>query len=195
MYYDLNICNRLKKFYEDITETWEEWKEKPESPEIRIGTLGEPTGHPEFLDFLDKIKQCEYLTDGRILGTLGDPRRLDLLDKTLKYKSKVILLWSDTKYCKKAINSLKSSGINFKIGVKVEGDEKLKEFLDKVWEEKENYILIPEEGVSISPDDLIKDRKNIEMITYYQNILLADKKIIITKDSINLKPIKIYDRI
>lgn len=179
MRYDINICNRLKKFYEDITETWEGWKEKPESPELRIGTLGEPTGHPEFLDFLDKIKKCEYLTDGRILGTPGDPRRIDLLDKTLEYNSSVILLWSDTGYYKKAKSILKSSSVDFKIGIKEDFS---------AWEEDEKYVLIG------NPDNL-KDRENIEVMEYYQNILLTGKKIIITKNSIDLKPLKIYDRV
>ena len=194
MPYDLNICNKLKKFYEDVSETWDGWKEKPKDSEIRIGTLGEPTGHPEFFDLLEKIKPSEYLTNGRILGTPGDPRRIDLLDKTLEYKTKVTLLWSDTRFCKRAYQNLKSSGVDFNIGVKIDTPEDLTKVLNDLWNEKEKYILIPEEGTLISPKDLI-DRKNIEVIKYYENILLTDNNIIITKDSLNLKPIKIYDRI
>lgn len=194
MNYDLNICNRLKKFYEDVADAWEGWKEKPESPNIRIGTLGEPTGHPEFFDILEKTKPKVIMTDGRILGTTGDPRRVELIDKLLEYESGVSLLWSDTRYCKKACQNLKSSGINFEIGIRINTPESLEEILKDIWKESEKYILIPKEGITISSDDL-KDKENTKIIEYYQNILLTDKKIIITKDSTNLKPIKVYDRI
>lgn len=187
MHYDLNICNKYKKFYEDVTETWERWKEKPESPEIRIGTLGEPTGHPEFLDLFDKIKPSEIITDGRILGTPGDPRRIDVLEKIIELKSKAVLMWSDSNFYRRSYHDLKSSDVDFKIGVRLEDFE-------KVWDENEKYLLIPNEDIVIPPDSL-KDKENTEIITYYQNILLTDKKIIITKDSINLKPIKVYDRV
>ena len=115
MHYDLNF----KQFYEDVMETWDGWKEKPKSPEIRLGTLGEPTSHPEFIDVLERIRPIEYLTDGRILGTKNDPRRCELMDKTLETKSKVTLLWSDTPYCKKAYRELKESGLDLTIGVRI----------------------------------------------------------------------------
>lgn len=185
MDYDLNIC-RLRKFYPEVTETWNEWKEKPKDSRIRLGTLGEPTGHPEFLDILDKVKPKEYITNGRILGTPGDPRQSDHLEKTIKSGSSVILLWSNTKYCKRAYHELKSSGVNLTLGIE---EDKIDYFWEHLWEESGNYLII-----SDTPKDL-KDRKNIKIIEYYQNIILNNKKIIITENSINLKPLKVYDRV
>lgn len=196
--YDLNVC-KLRTFYDDVVDAWEKWKDKPTSSDIRLGTLGEPTIHPEFLDILEKIKPKMYITDGRIFGTPGDPRRIEYIDKTLESKSEIILKWSDTVYCKKAIKELKSSEIPFTICVKI-GEEDLKLFWDKVWDEELKFILTPEidinliPEVTLKPEDL-KNKENIKIMEYYKNILLTDKKIIITEDCINLKPIKIYDRI
>ena len=184
--YDLNICG-LKNYYEDVLEAWERWEEKPVDSDIRIGTIGEPTRHSEFLDVLERIKPKEYITDGRILGTLGDPRRIEHLDKTIDLGIKVILLWSDTPYCRRAYHDLKSSKGNVILGIKENPDE----FLKTSWREDENYLLIPDYPAS---DDL-KNKKNIKIMEYYQNILLTDNKIIITKNSINLKPLKVYDRV
>lgn len=183
--YDLNIC-RLKKFYEEVTSAWENWKEKPLDSDIRLGTLGEPTRHSEFLDILRVVKPTEYITDGRILGVQGDPRRKDVLDETIESKSGVILLWSNTLYYRRALYCLKESEIKVTIGI---SDSDL---LKDIWEEEGEYTLIP--GTKFKPNDL-KDRKNVSIMEYRKNILLTDKKIIITKDIENLKPLYVYDRI
>lgn len=178
--YDLNI----RQFYEDVAETWERWKDKPaKGSYIRLGTLSEPTKHPEFLDILEKIKPCSYMTDGRILGTPGDPRRFDHLEGTINSGSKVILLWSDTTYFRRALRELEGAGVKTVVGIKEERDIKLGD---------REILFIPENPDLYSPKDLSNE---IKILEYYQNILMTDKKIIITKDSTNLKPITVYDRI
>lgn len=189
MKYDLNIC-RLKKLYEDVTETWDEWKEKPINSEIRLGILGESTRHPEFLDILKRVKPKSYVTDGRIFGTPGDPRRIQFIDGTLESNSEVILLWSNSRYYMKAIKELRDSDIKVTIGIDLkEIDEEV--FYKEIWKENENYLIIPQEFKT--PEDLIYEKNNVQFIEYYKNILLTNKKIIITKNYINLKPIKVYD--
>lgn len=197
--YDLNIC-KLKKFYESVVEAWENWENKPKDPEIRLGILGEPTTHPEFLEILKKIKPKKYFTDGRIFGTPGDPRKCVYIDKTLESESKVILRWSDTSFCKKAFLEFKKSGIPLYVEILISKKEDIDRFWEKFWDETTNFLLTPklninqQQEVSITFDDL-RNRKNVKITEYYQNILLTDKKIIVTENSINLKPIKVYDRI
>lgn len=176
---DLNI----HRDYRDVLEAWEKWKDKPKKTVgIRMGTLGEFTNHPEFLEILENLKPCSYITDGRILGTKGDPRRLDLLDKTIEAKSKVILVWSDSDYYQRALHELEDSKIDFILGVRFRDSKK--------YEGKSKCLMIPE----TDPDQRqFIETPSGEIMKFYKNILFKNNKIIITKDSINLKPIKIYE--
>lgn len=80
------------KDYEDLCLSWSKGTglmlgkrlEVTEVPRrIRIGIIGEPTGHPELPEFLDHIgqegKEITLLTNGVILGTPGDPRKYNIL--------------------------------------------------------------------------------------------------------------------
>lgn len=189
--YDLEIS----KFYEKVTEAWEKWGNRPENPYLRLGTLEEPTSHPEYPEILESLKPSEIMTDGRILGTPADPRRQDVLEATKKCGAKVILRWSGTTYCQKALRSLKDSGVKVILGITIGEELGVSKFLETLWKESGDYLLIPEtEKTEISPDDL-KDKGNIQIMKYNQCILLRNDKIIITKNKNNLKPLHVYDRV
>ena len=97
-------------FFENICETWKKWAktwyrrkiggiEITNAPfQISIGSLGEATYHPMFIDFLKTVKETgvipNYTTSGRILGYSGTDlellkKRDNLLDATKKYCSAV----------------------------------------------------------------------------------------------------------
>ena len=163
--YDLNISRTskegLREFYEEVTESWKSWKEKPKNSDIRLGGLGEPTGHPEYPEVLKIVKPTVIITDGRIIGTPRDPRQLDILKSTLDSGAKIILRWSDTPHYRGCLRELLKSKAEVIIGVP--GEISVREFRDKIKCSGRKYIIIPGIDINDTPvtSEDLKDEENL----------------------------------
>lgn len=176
-----------KTNYEDICETWELWKDKPEE-EFCVGGLGEPTKHPDFIPFLRTAGDIahSYTTNGVILGTKLDPRRDELLEVTKEICVKGVEIQVDPslrRYQDVAIDLLTRHNVPIKLRhfVKDEGElERLKE----LWKEQINIFEPAQENLKIN---------GLEPLKYDSFVMLKKNKIVMMKNVLDLRPIKIIE--
>lgn len=207
--------------YEDICDTWKAWMDTMDENSkpffVKIGSIGEPTEHPDFVDFLETVYNSDvspsYTTNGIILGTPGDPRASEILDATEKYcKSVSVSLGNKNlqRYQKKAILALKNTGVKIILNHIISDKKSVDDFI-KTWRDEEDYIhvllplldpfqkiSVPEEVSDFLRSEILKyEMDNIILVDYKslglysKNIILKNKKIIITKNSFDLRPLKI----
>lgn len=190
-------ANPKGRYFQDICETWEEWMDTfpkdrvingitiTKRPfQIAIGSTSEPTEHPDFCEFLKTVYGTgvipNYTTNGIILGTPQDPRRLEILDATEKYCMGVAVSFGNKNirdYAERAIEALLGIDVYVNIHHIISTKESVDEF-HKIWKKYSDkihyHVLLPlvpqgrsidgiEQGVWEYLEDLItkEDMKNI----------------------------------
>lgn len=219
--------------FEGISETWVSWiSELPENSKpfsVAIGSIGEPTEHPDLPEFLKVVYESgvspSYTTNGVIIGMPGDPRAGNILDATEKYCKGVAVSLGNRKlsrYQKKAISALSEVGVKISLHYIISDQESIDFFVDTWKSDREHrytHVLLPlvdinhkvnPEWRSLRSEILKYDMKNIafgakfmdylkgeKKISLYpeglfsKNMIIRDRKIIITKSSFDLRPLKI----
>lgn len=222
--------------FENISETWTSWiSELPENSKpfsVAIGSIGEPTEHPEFSEFLKTVYDSgvspSYTTNGVIIGTPGDPRATKILEATRKYCKGVAVSLGNkklAKYQKEAILALNKIGVKISLHYLISDRESVKFFVDTWKSDKEHkytHVLLPQIDINqkiIMTDEIwsllhseilkydmkniafgakfikyLKDEKTVSLYPeglYSKNMILKDGKVIITKNSFDVRPIKI----
>lgn len=201
---------------------------------MAIGSIGEPTEHPDFPEFLETVYESgvspSYTTNGVIIGTPGDPRATTILEATEKYCKGVAVSLGNkdlSHYQRKAIQALSSVGVKISLHYIISDQESIKFFVD-TWrtdrEQKYTHVLLP--MVDINQEDIItpeiwkslqseilkyemsniafgakfikylKENKRVSLYPeglFSKNMILQDGKVIITKSSFDLRPIKIIN--
>ena len=221
--------------YKDILETWDTWIQSlPESSKpfsIIIGSIGEPTEHPDFPKFLEAVYKSEvspcYITNGVIIGTPRDPRAEIILDATKKYCRRVAISLVNKRlsnYQQRAIQALNNIGVKISLYYLISDKNSVKFFVD-TWKTDKEYkfihVLLPSvdinQGVTINSEtlellqsEILKyEMKNVVFSSKFikndksslfhieelhpENIILKDKKVVITENSFDLRPIKIIN--
>ena len=221
--------------YKDILETWDTWIQSlPESSKpfsIIIGSIGEPTEHPDFPKFLEAVYKSEvspcYITNGVIIGTPRDPRAEIILDATKKYCRRVAISLVNKRlsnYQQRAIQALNNIGVKISLYYLISDKNSVKFFVD-TWKTDKEYkfihVLLPSvdinQGVTINSEtlellqsEILKyEMKNVVFSSKFikndksslfhteelhpGNIILKDKKVVITENSFDLRPIKIIN--
>lgn len=226
------------KNFDNISETWKEWisslSENSKPFSVAIGSIGEPTEHPDFPEFLETVYESgvspSYTTNGVIIGTPGDPRAAIILEATEKYCKGVAVSLGNrnlSHYQRKAIQALSSVGVKVSLHYIISDQESIKFFVD-TWrtdrEQKYTHALLP--MVDINQKDIItpeiwkslqseilkyemsniafgakfikylKENKRVSLYPeglFSKNIILQGGKVIITKSSFDLRPIKIIN--
>lgn len=223
--------------YIGICETWKTWMnemDKNSRPfSVAIGSIGEPTEHPEFTEFLKTVYESDvspsYTTNGIILGTPGDPRAREILDATEKYCKGVSLSLGNKKlqrYQQQSLRALSETGVKIALHHIISDVNSVKEFI-KIWKSDKNrdytHVLLPmvdsfckscvseEVWITLKSKILNYEMDNIAFGSkftekleeekfvvslypdglYSKNIILKNKTVIITKNSFDLRPIKI----
>jgi organic radical activating enzyme len=219
--------------FEGISETWTSWISKlPENSKpfsVAIGSIGEPTEHPDLPEFLKTVYESgvspSYTTNGVIIGTPGDPRAGNILDATEKYCKGVAVSLGNRKlshYQKKAISALSEIGVKISLHYIISDQESI-DFFVGTWksdrEHKYTHVLLPLVDINhkVNPEwrslrseilkydmkniafgakfmDYLKGEKNISLYPeglFSKNMIIRDRKIIITKSSFDLRPLKI----
>ena len=143
--------------YIGICETWKTWideMDKNSRPfSVAIGSIGEPTEHPEFTEFLKTVYESDvspsYTTNGIILGTPGDPRAREILDATEKYCKVVALSLGNKKlqrYQQQSLRALSETGVKIALHHIISDVNSVKEFI-KIWKSDKNrdytHVLLP----------------------------------------------------
>lgn len=159
----------------------------------------------ENLDFISNVYdsgvEILYETTGIILGCPKDPRHEVFLETIKKCVKEVFINYDKNfkTYQQKAIKLLEDNEIKFSVINKVSKVEEIYD-LYKLFPEV-TQIVIPEVDINQNPlisekelktETLKYDMKCVKFgFEYYNNLIFDNKQLIITKDKVDLRPIKI----
>ena len=140
MLYD-NIVEKAKFFFGDMSDN-------DKSFQIAIGSQGEPTIHPQFIEFLETIYNLgivpNYTTNGITIGN-DDEYSKQLLEQTAKFCGGVAVsanTWNEQidVFWRKAVNKLSQIDININIHYIIKNKQSVDEFI-KIYDEYKDKVL------------------------------------------------------
>lgn len=222
--------------YQNICETWKDWvntkKTLPFS--VAIGSIGEPTEHPDFPEFLKTVYETgvlpSYTTNGVILGSPGDPRVPEILEATKSFCKGVALSLGNkelSRYQTRALKVLEETGVKISLHYIISDQTSIREFV-RTWrtdvDHKYTHVLLPMVDINhksqvtrsdwetLKSEILKYEMKNIAFgakfieylkneswvsvypeSLYSKNMILKPGRVIITKSSFDLRPLKIIN--
>ncbi|MGL5690786.1 MAG: hypothetical protein ACRDD8_08195 [Bacteroidales bacterium] len=151
-------ANQAGRFYEDIVKKAElffgSMSENDKPLQIAIGSQGEPTIHPEFLEFIAKVYDLNivpnYTTNGLTIAT-DDAYSEQLLEHTAKYCGGVAVSCNNYNTSidatwRKAVDKLSKIDININLHIIISDKESVDRFIDIYNEFKDKvyyFVLLP----------------------------------------------------